>query len=177
MKVEKSKTATSTDEVMVRAYDIDEVEKIEPRFPNLTPRGKLRCLSYFTPSYEDKTENTTCVELDELRSRSLNQSLSVSDTADRMEIGTGDDEPQYQNRELNEYQDDIDIVEYNSDGTTLILNGFLASDLLVGLNLVEMNVITESGRQLIHALYQEFEKVQGQGVVYQATIFFEPKED
>lgn len=171
-------TATATDEVRVRTYDEDLARLVEPRFDLFPDREKLQVLRALEPERDETVSNTTCVGLDEARALALDQSRTVDDKADRIGVGNGGaGGTAYANRSLNSPLETTDIVEYEVAGTQIIMDAYLSGDTedTVGSLLSEMSVVSEQGRQFIHATFTEFEHLAGQGVQLEATLIFEPE--
>lgn len=172
-------TAVTTENVTVRVTE-DPVAIFDETDFNRSEFGETSDANSNTVVSEETVSNTTCIELDEYRALDTAQSEDIDDNADRFAIGTDDTPSEYTNRTLNApiLDDEGDPVsfqidEYEVDGTTVTMNGFLGTAQANGEIITEVAIVSEEGRQYNHAIHSSFEKSDSESVTYEGVFTYD----
>lgn len=129
---------------------------------------------------EETVSNTTTIELDEYRAQDTAGSGSDDDSAVEFGVGTDDTPPSYSDRSLNAPASDNDgndvrftIDEFEIDGTTVIMNGFLSTSQGNEQTITEAAVFSDQGRMYNHATHSPIDKGNSESVTYEAQFTFD----
>lgn len=183
MSIKTQSEARARANVRVRVWDLVDVERIEPRWDELSNAAKMRVLSYIQADHESRSSNTTCIGLHEYWAENLDGTRSVDDKASEIALGDQDTEPAFENTELNDEVGRTSIDEFATDGTELIINAFLPREQLnqddTGGNpeLTELGLVTEGDRLLNHSLFNSFEKTPQRAAQFEVRLDSEPKDE
>lgn len=127
---------------------------------------------------EETVSNTTTIGLDEYRA--LDTAGDDDDSAVEFGVGTDDTAPTYNNRSLNAPASDNDgndvrftIDEFEVDGTTVIMNGFLSTSQGNEQTIVEAGVFSDLNRMYNHAIHSPITKSNSESVTYEAQFTFD----
>lgn len=167
----------------VHVYDAAVLRYHEPCWDALPGRAQLQAIRDLQdadtagPAHESHDHNTTCIELDELRTDALDETTPTEEAGPATAIVVGDDNttPAYSDRSLNNQVAEVDIAEYDtSNGTEIILNAVLGTEQGndATSDLVELGTITTDGRFLNHSLFTPFTKNNNRACVFEVTITF-----
>lgn len=157
----------SRDNIRVNLYDVDT--------RGLSRRNAHELLRQTEPEHTITSHNTACIGLDRLRAVKLNAGLdTLDDKIAKLAVGTGTDTPTYANELINNEQKQLEIIEYETDGTDVIVNTVLGSEELNDLSsdITECGLISDSGRLLNHSLFSSFEKTARRAATFQVTLSF-----
>lgn len=173
-------TAESDDNIRIETWNRDELLSRWPDWDDLSDKEKLHRLREHRPeeAHEETVtdHNVTCHRLDELHVETLNKSSTdPGHSAEEFVVGNENRSPKYTNDIINNEVGRVDIVEYEADGSNLIMNGLLGTEELnemVG-ELVEIGTVTGDDDLLNHATYSAVDKTEQRAVTYQVTLKFD----
>lgn len=172
---ETQATATAEENVSMTACDVAVARWLEPCWDALPERGRMQALEDMADQgigQTDVTSNTTCIELDELRVDSLNESAGGGETVSELAVGTDNTTPAHGNRALNSEHARTDITEFLDNGQTLTIKSYLSKTEGNGATLVELGLYAGS-YFLNHSLFSDVEKTSSKAITFEIDLSFD----
>lgn len=171
-------TATAEDNVRMTTCDVAVARWLEPCWDALPERGRMQALEEMSEQgigQTDTSSNTTCIELDELRVDSLDESAGGGETISELALGTSNTTPVYDDRSLNSEHARTDITEFLDNGTTLTIKAYLSKTEGNGATITELGLYAGS-YFLNHSLFSDVEKTSAKAVTFEIDVSFDTKQ-
>ena len=168
-----STTATTSGNTHVAVYDLTASEQAV--YDDLSPPTRA---AYLAARGADRTAmyaNTTCIGLDQYRTRNLSQALREQDTPDELALGVSDAATAYEDTALSDEVGRTDVSSYEviGDGTTLLMSAHLDTNQLNGETLVEGGLVSERGRLLTHLTFDPIDKTPTRAATFTIRLTFD----
>lgn len=177
-RVTTTATATAEDNIRMTACDVAVARLFEPCWDVLPERGRMQALEAMARQgigRTDSSRNTTCIELDELRVDSLNESAGGGETVSELAVGTDGTMPAHDNRQLNSEHARTDITEFLDNGSTLTVKVYLSKTEGNGATLTELGLY--AGRYFLnHSLFSDVEKTSSKAITFEIDLSFDTKQ-